>query len=40
MDRPFLHAVELAFEHPGTGERVSFASPLPAELVEVLDRLT
>jgi 23S rRNA pseudouridine1911/1915/1917 synthase len=38
--RPFLHATRLAFTHPVTGERVSFESPLPADLVGVLDRLT
>jgi 23S rRNA pseudouridine1911/1915/1917 synthase len=37
--RPFLHAELLAFTHPGTGERLSFASPLPADLVQVLGRL-
>jgi 23S rRNA pseudouridine1911/1915/1917 synthase len=37
--RPFLHAAELAFTHPATGERVQFESPLPAELTDLLDRL-
>ncbi len=27
--RPFLHAAVLAFDHPVTGERLSFSSPLP-----------
>ncbi len=40
FDRPFLHAAELAFDHPGTGERVSFRSGLPSELVELLGRLS
>jgi 23S rRNA pseudouridine1911/1915/1917 synthase len=40
MPRMFLHAHELAFDHPGTGERVSFSSPLPADLQAVLDRLS
>ena len=37
--RPFLHAHSLAFDHPATGERVSFGSPLPADLEAVLSRL-
>lgn len=39
VDRPFLHARHLAFVHPRSGERVSFDSPLPGDLTEVLDRL-
>ena len=38
--RPFLHAHALAFDHPATGERVSFSSPLPDDLVGVLALLT
>jgi 23S rRNA pseudouridine1911/1915/1917 synthase len=38
--RPFLHAHTLAFDHPATGERVSFSSPLPADLAGVLARLS
>lgn len=38
MHRPFLHARELAFLHPATGELVTFDSPLPADLQAVLDR--
>lgn len=37
--RPFLHARELTFAHPGTGERVTFESVLPPDLRSVLDRL-
>lgn len=37
MHRPFLHARELAFIHPGTGEEVVFSSPLPDDLQAVLD---
>jgi 23S rRNA pseudouridine1911/1915/1917 synthase len=33
--RPFLHAARLAFEHPETGERLSFSSPLPEDLLRV-----
>jgi 23S rRNA pseudouridine1911/1915/1917 synthase len=36
LDRPFLHAGELAFDHPATGERTSFTSPLPFDLEQVL----
>jgi 23S rRNA pseudouridine1911/1915/1917 synthase len=38
--RPFLHAHRLSFDHPRTGERVSYASPLPADLEEVRARLS
>jgi 23S rRNA pseudouridine1911/1915/1917 synthase len=37
--RLFLHAHRLSFSHPGTGERVEFESPLPAELEEILRAL-
>lgn len=37
--RPFLHAAELAFLHPVTGDEVRVASPLPPDLVAVLDAL-
>ena len=40
MPRPFLHARELAFVHPGTGDLVTFTSPLPDDLAEVLERLS
>ncbi len=32
LKRMFLHAAELSFDHPATGERVTVRSPLPAEL--------
>ena len=38
--RPFLHAERLSFDHPATGERMTFESALPAELAEVLAGLT
>lgn len=38
--RPFLHAEQLSFDHPGTGERLSFVSELPPDLCRVLDRLS
>ena len=34
-----LHAAELAFEHPVTGERMRFEMPLPDDLREWLARL-
>ncbi|MEZ5216754.1 MAG: RluA family pseudouridine synthase [Ilumatobacteraceae bacterium] len=36
LARPFLHATQLAFDHPVTGEPLSFVSPLPADLVDVV----
>src|SRR5687768_12002439 len=33
--RPFLHAWRLAFDHPTTGERLSFEAPLPPDLEAV-----
>ena len=39
FDRPALHAAELSFSHPVTGERLEFASPLPPDLAGLLDRL-
>jgi 23S rRNA pseudouridine1911/1915/1917 synthase len=38
-ERPFLHAAGLEFDHPITGERMAFASPLPDDLQSVLDGL-
>jgi len=37
LQRPFLHAAELAFDHPKTGDRVEFRSPLAADLQAWLD---
>jgi len=34
-----LHARELAFDHPTTGEALTFSSPLPDELGKVLEGL-
>jgi len=36
VERPFLHASELSFVHPTTGEQVSFASPLAPDLADRL----
>jgi 23S rRNA pseudouridine1911/1915/1917 synthase len=35
----FLHATRLCFDHPRTGERLCFESPLPERLTSVLDDL-
>jgi 23S rRNA pseudouridine1911/1915/1917 synthase len=36
LERQFLHATRLAFDHPITGERVEVDSPLPADLARAL----
>lgn len=36
--RPFLHATRIRFLHPVTNEEIEVSSPLPADLVAVLDR--
>jgi len=38
--RPFLHARVLGFDHPATGERMVFESPLPEDLSAVLASLS
>jgi 23S rRNA pseudouridine955/2504/2580 synthase len=40
LRRMFLHAAELAFEHPSSGAPVAFTAPLPAELQRFLDSLS
>jgi 23S rRNA pseudouridine1911/1915/1917 synthase len=35
--RPFLHASSLAFDHPASGVRATWTSPLPEELARVID---
>jgi 23S rRNA pseudouridine1911/1915/1917 synthase len=37
LDRPFLHAAQLQFQHPGHGERVTYHSPLAPDLQAWLD---
>ena len=39
LSRPFLHAAELAFEHPATGELITFRSPLARDLADRLATL-
>jgi 23S rRNA pseudouridine1911/1915/1917 synthase len=36
LDRPFLHAWRLGFDHPVTAERVELEEPLPADLERAL----
>jgi 23S rRNA pseudouridine1911/1915/1917 synthase len=39
LDRQWLHAVKLSFEHPTSGEHVEFESSYPTELEHALDVL-
>lgn len=39
LKRNFLHAHELSFDHPATGERMTFVSALPAGLQNTMDKL-
>ena len=39
LDRQFLHSYKLRFEHPTTGEEMSFTDDLPDDLQAVLDGL-
>jgi len=39
MNRQALHAHRLEFDHPRTGERVHFVSPIPQDMKEVLEWL-
>jgi len=39
MDRQWLHAHALGFEHPGDGRWVEYVSPYPADLARALDLL-
>ena len=38
LERQFLHAARLAFEHPETLQRVDLESPLPEDLAAALER--
>lgn len=40
LKRMFLHAAHLAFEHPVSGEPLTIAAPLPADLAGFLETLT
>ncbi|HWO83963.1 MAG TPA: RluA family pseudouridine synthase [Solirubrobacterales bacterium] len=37
LERQFLHAHRLSFQHPRSGEQLSFTSPLPEDLEEALE---
>ena len=39
LDRPFLHAAHLVFQHPEDGRKMDFTSAMPADLQKVLDEL-
>lgn len=39
LERQWLHAVRLGFEHPATGERIVVSSDYPQDLVTALERL-
>ncbi len=39
LKRQFLHAEQLGFRHPHTGEQVRFVASLPAELTGLLEKL-
>ncbi|MEK6814857.1 MAG: RluA family pseudouridine synthase [Nitrospirota bacterium] len=39
LPRQMLHARRLAFTHPVTGERLSFAAPIPEDMRNLLERL-
>jgi 23S rRNA pseudouridine1911/1915/1917 synthase len=39
LNRQFLHAEQLGFRHPQTGEQMRFTAPLPAELTQFLSEL-
>ena len=38
LERQFLHSARLRFEHPFTGQTLEFASDLPDDLAEALER--
>ena len=39
LERQWLHAVRLGFEHPATGEYVEYESPYPADLARALEAI-
>ena len=39
LERQWLHAVELSFTHPRSGDRVTFDSPYPDDLAAALERV-
>jgi 23S rRNA pseudouridine1911/1915/1917 synthase len=39
IERQALHAFRLSFDHPITGQALSFEAPLPDDMVNLLARL-
>jgi 23S rRNA pseudouridine955/2504/2580 synthase len=39
FDRMFLHAAQLRFEHPQTGDQVELQAPLPTECLNLIAQL-
>jgi 23S rRNA pseudouridine1911/1915/1917 synthase len=39
LNRQALHAHRLMFDHPRTGERIQFVSPIPEDMNKVLEGL-
>jgi 23S rRNA pseudouridine1911/1915/1917 synthase len=39
FSRFFLHAKQIEFDHPSTGERLSLEAPLPKEFADLLESL-
>jgi 23S rRNA pseudouridine1911/1915/1917 synthase len=39
LDRQWLHAVRLGFEHPETGEYVTYESSYPPDLADSLEKI-
>lgn len=39
IERPALHARELSFNHPESGEKVSFSAPYPQDFAETLEKI-
>jgi 23S rRNA pseudouridine1911/1915/1917 synthase len=37
LERQWLHAVRLGFEHPDSGEHVEYESPYPDDLAHALE---
>lgn len=39
LKRPWLHAIELSFDQPSSGERITLTAPYPEDLKRALERL-
>ena len=40
LNRQFLHAKSIGFNHPKNNERLEFTSKLPADLEKILEKLS